>query len=98
MSENVLSWAKRIKLQRAQSTIMKSLTETMEFNKIKVTKMHTRTVQEDTHRQRYPQSRHADIVVAAIPQDNVWHMGRHTQNIVKLATSEWCAEEEKPGP
>ena len=37
-SEKVLSWAKRIKAQRAQSTIMNSLTESKEFDKLKVAK------------------------------------------------------------
>ena len=37
-SKNVLSWAKRIKVQRAQSAIMNNLTEAKEFDKIKVTK------------------------------------------------------------
>ena len=34
-SRNVLSWAKRVKVQRAQSTIMNSLTEVKEFDKLK---------------------------------------------------------------
>ena len=38
VSKNVLSWAKRIKLQGAQSAIMNSLTEGKEFDRIKVTK------------------------------------------------------------
>ena len=66
-SKNVLSWAKKIKVQRAQSTIMNSLTEAKEFNKIKVTK----NAHKDSPRRqvwtKMPQSTHADIVVAAIP-------------------------------
>ena len=38
MSKNVLSWTKRIKAQRVQSTIRNSFTEAKKFNKIKVTK------------------------------------------------------------
>ena len=37
-SENVLSWAKRVEVQRAQSAIMNSLTDIKEFNKLKVVK------------------------------------------------------------
>ena len=40
-SENVLSWAKRVEAQRAPSTIMNSLTEVKEFDKLKVIKEHT---------------------------------------------------------
>ena len=34
----MLSWVKRVEVQRAQSTIMNSLTEAKEFNKLKVVK------------------------------------------------------------
>ena len=37
-SEKVLCWAKRVKTQRTQSTIMKSLTETKEYDKLKIMK------------------------------------------------------------
>ena len=37
-SENVLCWAKRAEVQKAQSAIMNSLTEAKEFNKLKVVK------------------------------------------------------------
>ena len=38
-SEQVLGWAKRVEAQRAQSEIMDSLTETKEFDKIKIEKV-----------------------------------------------------------
>ena len=38
-SENMLCWAKRVEVQRAQSVIMNSLTEAKEFDKIKITKI-----------------------------------------------------------
>ena len=38
ISKNVLSWAKRVEAQRAQSAIMNSLTEVKEFDKLKVVK------------------------------------------------------------
>ena len=98
ISENVLSWAKRVKVQRAQSAFMNSLTEAKEFDKLKIIKKntHTRTVLEDIHRQRCLQNRHADTVVAATPQDNAQHMGRHAQNAAKLAISECCVEVGEP--
>ena len=37
-SRNVLSWAKRVKVQRAQSAIMNGLTEAKEFDKLKLVK------------------------------------------------------------
>ena len=45
-SENVLSWAKRVEVQRAQSAIMNSLTEAKEFDKLEVIK----NMQKDSHR------------------------------------------------
>ena len=36
--KNVLSWAKRVKAQRAQSAIMNNLTEEKEFDKLKIVK------------------------------------------------------------
>ena len=50
----------------------------------------------NTCRQRHPQNRCADIVVAAIPQGNAQHMGRHAQNEAKLATLVWYAEAGEP--
>ena len=38
MSENVLVWAKRNEVQKAQSTVMSSITEAKEFDKIKTAK------------------------------------------------------------
>ena len=38
MSENVLAWAIRVEVQRAQSAVINSLTEAKEFDKIKVLK------------------------------------------------------------
>ena len=38
MSGNVLAWAKRVQAQRAQSTVMSSITEAKEFDKIKISK------------------------------------------------------------
>ena len=37
-SKNVLSWAKRVEVQRTQSAIMNSLTEAKEFVKLKIVK------------------------------------------------------------
>ena len=49
-SENELSWAKRVGVQRAQSIIINSLTGAREFDKLKVVKTYTRKAQEDTCR------------------------------------------------
>ena len=51
-NENVLSCAKRVKVQRAKSTIMNSLMEAKEFDKLKVVKTYTRKAQEDMCRQK----------------------------------------------
>ena len=53
---------------------MNSLIEVMEFDKLKVVKTYTRKAQDDTHRQKCPQSRHVNTVAAIIPQDNAQHM------------------------
>ena len=36
---NVLAWAKRVEAQRAQAAVMSAITETKEFNKIKVSRL-----------------------------------------------------------
>ena len=54
--------------------------------------MHAKKVLGEAHRQGHPQSRCANTAVAAILKDNAQHMERCTQNAVKLATSEQCAE------
>ena len=36
MSEGVLAWTKRIEAQRAQATVLNNITESHQFNKIKV--------------------------------------------------------------
>ena len=90
-SENVLSWAKRVEVQRAQSTIMNSLMEAKKFDELNALKMYTRKAQEDTCRQKHPQCRHVSTVVAAIPQDNAQHMEKDVQIATKLATSEQYA-------
>ena len=94
----MLFWAKGIKVQKAQFTIMNNLTEAKEFGKIKVAKYTNKDSPRRHTQKKHPQMRHADIVVAAFPSDNAWHMGRHRQNAVKLATSEWFAEAGNPGP
>ena len=67
-SENVLPWAKRFKVQRAQSAIINNLTEVNEFDKLKEVKnTHTRKALEDTPRQKHPQSRHANTMAPDIP-------------------------------
>ena len=38
MSENVLCWTKRVEVQRAQFSIMNSLTQAKEFDKLKLVK------------------------------------------------------------
>ena len=45
------------------------------------------TALEGTHRQKFPQSKHANTVAAAILQDNAQPIGRNTQISAKLATS-----------
>ena len=51
-SKNVLSWAKRVEVQRAQSAIVNSLTEVKEFDKLKV----VRSAHGDSHK-RYMQTK-----------------------------------------
>ena len=48
------------------------------------------------HRQKCPQSKHADTVAVAILQDNAQSMGRDAQIAGKLATSEQYAEAGEP--
>ena len=94
-SEKVLHWAKRVEAQRAQSAIMNSLTETKEFDKLKIIK----TMYKDSARRpsvyiKNLQNRHVDIVDPAIHQDNIWAMERNVQIAAKSATSEECVRGE----
>ena len=54
MSANILAWAKRVEVQRAQSAVISSITKAKEFDKIKVLKNTHKTVPEETHSQRCP--------------------------------------------
>ena len=51
MSENVLAWAKRVKVQTGQSAVMSSITERKEFDK-------NQNIEE--HVQRQPQKKHTE--------------------------------------
>ena len=51
-SENVLFWAKRVQVQRAQSAIMNSLMEVKEFDKLKVVNKHTKGKPKKIHRDK----------------------------------------------
>ena len=89
----MLYGTKRVEAQRAQaqSTIMNSLTETKEFDKLKIVKStHKESLRRFSALTKCPQNSHADIVVATIPQDNAQTMGRNSQNAAKVATSERC--------
>ena len=55
-SENVLSWGKRVEVQRAQSTIMNSLMEVKEFVTQNSKRAQTRKALEGTCRQKCPKT------------------------------------------
>ena len=95
----MLCWAKRVEVQRAQSAIINSLTEVKEFDRLKKQRIHIKTALEDhPHGQKHLQNSHADTVIAVIPPDNAWAMGRKAQNATKLAISEQCVEAGGPEP
>ena len=87
-SENVLSWAKRFKVQRAQSAIMNSLMEVKGFDKLKVAKiihnqslrryMQTKMPTKQTY--KYHGSSHPPRQCPAYEKDS--------QTATKLATAE----------
>ena len=75
---------------------MNSLMEAKEFDKLKIVKS---THKEDSRRYtqtKCPQSRNANNVAAAIPQDNALPVRKDAQTAAKLTTSEWYAEAGEP--
>ena len=86
-SENILSWAKRVEVQRAQSAVMSTITETKDVIKLEYLSMPTKTAPEGQHSPACHQNRYAGTVAAHIYQDNAWHMGRCLWSAARLATS-----------
>ena len=94
--EKVLCWAKRVEVQRAQCTIVNSLTETKECDKLNI----TRTTYKNSPRRPSVHTnipaKHTDILDPAIPQGNPWPIERNVQTVAKLATSEECVGAGEP--
>ena len=83
-SEQVLGWEKRVEAQRTQSAIMDSLTETKEFDKVKIEKGGLRyNGKICKHMPKCLQNRATVIVVPAIYPDNTWLKGRSVQTVAR---------------
>ena len=91
-SEDVLAWAKRVEAQRLQAAVMNSLTETKEFDKIKIAKNTCKENLRSSTQMRIPMKQMCRYCESSHPQDNVYHTGRHAQTLVRLAISEWYSE------
>ena len=89
--EKVLCWTKGVEAQRVQSAIMSSLSDTREFDKLKLMK----TTPKDSPRRsstyiKHLQNKHGHIVDLAIPQSNDQSRERTVQTAAKSATSAEC--------
>ena len=60
-SENMLLWMKRVEAQRAQSAVMNTITETAEFDKIRMSNMPAKTAPEGQHSLAHHQNRYAGV-------------------------------------
>ena len=66
-SEDVLEWVKRVDVQRAQATVMNSLTEAKEFDKIKIANNTCKDNLRSSTQMRIPTKQIAGIAEAGIP-------------------------------
>ena len=92
-----MAWEKRVKAQRVQSTVISSITEAKEFDKIKISK---NAHKDSQRRSKQAKAHKTDMLIlhSSHPQDNAWYMEKHAWNAVKLATSEQYAEPGGPEP
>ena len=68
-SDNVLAWVKRVEAQRAQATIMSTITKSKEFDKIKVFRqMWTGSPRRTANHNTSHNGQHVDTVVVHINQ------------------------------
>ena len=85
-SGGVLAWTKRVEAQRAQATVLNMLTESRQYDKIKISKKvkddKTRTPVHQTTLQNC-----ADTVGGSTSQGSAQHMARHVWSAAKQDTS-----------
>ena len=98
MSGNVLVWAKRIKAQRAISTVLSSLTEAKEFDKIKISRNACKDSLRRTTQTRTPTKQTCRYCRSSHPQRQCLAYGKMCIEYKKIATSEQCAEAREPRP
>ena len=97
-SGGVLAWAKRVEAQRTQAAVLDMLTESRQFDKVKISKNQKKTTLElqlvghhsDSHASSLADYTHRGNV-------NVWHMGRHVQVVARQDTLRRYATAEERG-
>ena len=75
-SETVLAWVKRVEVQRVQAAVMSSITETKEFDRIKVSKRYHKDAPKKTTQARVPMRQPCGYHGSRHPQDNGHHIGK----------------------
>ena len=98
MSGNVLAWAKRVEAQRTQATVMSSITEAKEFNKIKISKNACKDSSRRSMQTRLPMKQTCRYCRSSHPLRQCLAYWQTVWNARKLVTSEGCAEVGGQGP
>ena len=80
MSKDVSGWARRIKAQWAQETLLSHITESQKFDKVKMVQKTKGRWDIETMCQAHHKD-HANIVGEAMCQDSVQHMERHVLDV-----------------
>ena len=88
-SEGVLAWAKRVEAQRAQVAIMNNITESHQFDRIKMAQKPKSS--QDRQQTQHLTNSHADTAVGSTCPDSAQHMGRDMLDVGRWATSRMCA-------
>ena len=89
-SKDVLVWAKRVKAQRAQASMVNDITETKAFDKVKK-ETESKNTRGREHTLQHTKDSSADTVREVTHQGNAWHMGKCVQHAARWGTSGRCA-------
>ena len=84
LSEYMLTWAKRVEIQRAQATVINSLHELKNVDTIpQLDKGKQRERQNEPHLQKHLQEEESNTAVRATSQDGAQHIERSVKNVTK---------------
>ena len=89
-SEDVLLWAKRVKVQRVQASILNDITETKTFDKVKK-EPELKKPKEEKQTLQHTRDSCAGTVGEVTHPDNAQHMGKHAPYVARWNTLGRCA-------